>query len=99
MVLRRMVVHAAPVEGRPLRELGADAGPLTINWHLAPGTWHLAQLEGVSASGFRATFDTAHGHGAWTVMTVDSDGCGPCARRAPARTVEPGPMVWIFGTG
>ena len=40
MVLRRMVVHAALVEGRPLRELGADAGPLTITWHLAPGTWH-----------------------------------------------------------
>jgi hypothetical protein len=92
MVLRRMVVHAARVEGRPLRELGADAGPLTITGHLAP-------LGGASPSGFRAISDTAHGHGAWTVMTADIDDRGPCARRAPARTVEPGPMAWIFGTG
>jgi len=96
MVLRRMVVHAALVEGRPLRELGADAGPLTITWHLAPGTWHLAP--GTARRGISVGLPCHIRHGPRS-RRVDSDGCGPCAMRAPARTVESGPMVWIFGTG
>ena len=60
MVLRRMVVHAALVEGRPLRELGADAGPLTITWHLAPGAWHLAPGTWHSSKGYQRRASVPH---------------------------------------